>query len=372
MDKKKFDKIMDQWAAHEMEAAPDLSPNQEVYRKLEEKKKKPRFSLFSWPVRVVAVGIAAALIALVIIVEPPKEVEPLLGLKETTVADVEEKEEAADRIQFLEEEERAIEAQAGKETGKETKEKVGEVSKSDPAKLRKKVQEDMKTEAFEKKPSVAETPPVKSRMNEIAEKTKEADKEVLVQPLEVVARQRKEEEPETKDVKRALKRSPVAAVAAAAPAQVESQKIQFQLQAEGTKAIKGWDIDSLQDEILSLSSEDNYRLQLIVAEESYVYVLQTSAEDRTEQLFPNPVYSPMKNPLQAGKISHIPLSPNWFFVEKEEGEMRLYVIASDKPIHDWDDVETKIKSGWLGRLEENRTKQKDRISIQVLKFNIRQ
>ena len=92
MDKKKFDKIMDEWAAHEMEAAPDLKPRPEVYQKLEEKQKKTRIVLFSWPVRLAAAGIAAALITLVIVLQPPKEVEPFLGLRKRAVTEPEAKE----------------------------------------------------------------------------------------------------------------------------------------------------------------------------------------------------------------------------------------------------------------------------------------
>ncbi|MEE8605707.1 MAG: hypothetical protein V3S65_10040, partial [Candidatus Aminicenantaceae bacterium] len=154
MDKKKFDKVMDEWAAHEMEAAPDLKPRPEAYQKLEEKKKKPRFALFSWPVRLAAAGIAAAFIILLVVIQPPKEVEPFLGLRKGIVA---EKAQVLDEAEAEEQAEEVIEPEKAKRIEKEEEGKKEEKSV--------KIEHDVL--------------PAKTTVVEKVEKPKIADKEVL-------------------------------------------------------------------------------------------------------------------------------------------------------------------------------------------------
>jgi cytoskeletal protein RodZ len=344
MDKKKFGKIMDDWVVHEMEAAPDLEPSPKVYQRLAEKKKKTRFVLFSWPVRLAAAGIAAALIILVIVIKPPREVEPLLGLKEGAVTDVAEKKEVEDRMQVVGE----------AETEEEVKQKTQDAGKPETAKLQKKVVEEVKRERIEEKDYVGEEPSIKTRIVEKIEKAEEADKKMFAQPTVVAARPRKE----------------IAAVAPAAPEEIVPGRIEFQYQPKGSEDIKKLDIDSPQDEIISLSSEDNYRLILQLPQERYVYVIQVGAEEQPIRLFPNQEYSPSENPLQAGKATTIPLPPNWFYVEKDEGDVLLYVVTSIEPLFEWDDIDAKISAEWLEWIEKNKGKPEDRVSTRVFKFNI--
>ena len=367
MDKKKFDEIMDQWVAHELDTAPDLRPNQDVYRKLEEKGRKPKFTLSSWPMRLAAAGIAAGLIVLVIVLQPPKEVEPLLGLRKSPVADVEEKEEVADRLQALGEEESAAE----KGLTRDAEEDVRRATKAEQEKLRKEAIQQEEAEKIQEKVNEAKEPPVKPKVGDAEGKTKDVDKEGLVRPLEDAARQRIEEAPVKKDVRSKVERSPYAAVAAAAPAKAKPERIEFQYQQKGMEAIKGLDLDSRQDEILSLASEESYRLKLEIPEERYVYVFQVGAGDHPARLFPNPEYTPLKNPLLPGETAYVPLPPNWFFVAGEEGQISLYVVTSEEPLYDWDDVGTRVTPGWLNQLELDRINMQDRISLRVFKFHIR-
>jgi hypothetical protein len=349
MDKKKFDKIMDEWVAHEMEAAPDLKPSTEVYQRLEEKKKKSRFVLFSWPVRLAAAGIAAALIILVIVLQPPKEVGPFVGLRKGTVTERVEKGERSDKMQVLSE--------------AETEEQVEKVGKAERTKMHERVEEGKKEEGTEK--IEYEEPPVKIKTVEKMEKAKEEDKKAIVQPKEVAARPRMEIIPEKKEVKSEVKRSQIAA---AFPSVAE--QIVFQYQPKGSEAIERLDISAPQDEIISLSSEDNYRLILQLPQERYVYVFQVGADEQPIRLFPNKEYNPSKNPLQAGKTIIIPLPPNWFYVEKDAGEVLIYVLTSVEPLQDWDEIYAKIATGLLDQMEQDKQSPEDRVSVRVFKFNV--
>ena len=358
MDKKKFDKIMDEWAAHEMEAAPDLKPSPEVYQKLEEKKKKPRFVLFSWPVRLAAAGIAAALIILVIVLQPPKEVGPFVGLRKGAVTDIAEKEEVEDRMQVL------SEAEAEEQPKDIVKpEKVG---KAERAKIQEKVEVGQKEEGIEK--TEYEEPPAKIKTVEKMEKAKEVDKEAFVQSKEVAARPRMELKAVKKDVASEVKRSQIAAAAPAVS--VVSDRIEFQYQPKGSEAIESLDISAPQDEIIALSSEDNYRLRLQLPQERYVYVFQVGADEQPISLFPNTEYNPSQNPLQAGKTIFIPLPPNWLFVEKGRGEVLIYVVKSAEPLQDWDKMDEKNATKLLDQIEKDKRKSEDQISVRVFKFNV--
>ncbi len=366
MDKKKFDEIMDEWAVHEMEAAPDLKPSQEVYQKLEEKKKKTRFTLFSWPVRLAAAGIAAALIILVIVLQPPKEVEPLLGLRKGTVTEEAGEEEIQDRMQVL---------------GESEKEELPEkAEKAEKVKVRKRVEAGVKEEEIEQKEY--EKPPVKPKTQDAKEKAIETDKEAVVQPIEVAATSRMEVKPKKKEDKNELKKSQIAAAAPGAPAQIVPGRFEFQYQPKGSEAIEMLDIGSPQDEIISLSSEDNYRLILQHPHEGYVYVYQVGVDKQIIQLFPNTEFNPTQNPLQAGTTIIIPLPPNWFYVERDAGEVQIYLVTSAVPLQNWDEIYAEysrspkaaerkiIATGLLNQIEKDKQSLESQVSIRVFKFNV--
>jgi len=342
---------MDKWAAHEMEAAPDLKPRPEIYRKLEDKVKKSRVSFFSWPVRLAAAGIAAALITLVIVMQPPKEVEPFLGLREGTVEETGEKGERRDKMQVLGE--------------AETEKQAEKVEKAERAKIRDIIEEGVKEERVEK-PKVEE-PPSKEQIVQKIEKTKQSDKEAIVQPEEAAARPRMEIALEKKEARSEVKMSRIAAVT---PAIAVSERVEFQYQPKGSDAIERLDISVPQEEIISLSSEDNYRFILQLPQERYVHVYQVGAGKQLTRLFPNIEYNPAQNPLQAGKTIIIPLPPNWFYVEKDTGEVLIYVVTSAEPLQSWDEMFEKNAVGLLEKIEKDKLSPEDQVSIRVFKFSV--
>lgn len=265
MDEKKFEELMDKWASHEMRAAPEISPTAKVYQKLKVKQKKPRFLIFSWPVRLAAAGIAATIIILLIVLQLPEEFRPSVGLREGFV----------DRV--LLEEEAMIVAQAPKEV------EVPRAAAKDEAKV---------AERREKK------------------------------------------------------------------SQILSEKYVFQYQRHGSESFEELDIRAPEDKPLTLSSEDNYRLFLEVAQERFVTVYQMGADQSLLRLFPNPEYLPVKNPLRPGQPYILPSPPNWFYVKDAQGEVIIYLIASEEPQQEWDDLyaqyemteKKKMKEEILSRL----------------------
>lgn len=362
MDKSKFDKIMDDWVAREMEAAPDLTPSPEVYKKLE--KKKPRFALFSWPVRLAAAGIAAALIILVIVLQPPKEVGPLVGLRKGSVTESAGKVGREDKMQILGEEERD--------------ELQEDAAKPGRAKVSESAEERIKGGKAEKERH--KEPPAETKTIAKKEMAEETDKEAFVQTKEVATRARIELTPEKKKVESGAKRS---RLIAAAPAVAVSERIEFQYQPKGSEVIEGVDMSLPKDETISLSSEDNYRLRLQLPQKRYVYVYQVGAAKQIVRLFPNIEYNPSQNPLEAGKTIIIPVPPNWFYVGKDAGEVLIYVVTSAEPLQEWDDKyvgytrsenkaeRNEFAAGLLDQIEQDKRKPGDQISVKVFRFDVR-
>lgn len=349
MDKKKFEKLMDSWAAQEMEAAPDLEPSPEVYRKLEEKKERSRFSLFSWPVRLAAAGIAAALIVLVVVLQPPKDVEPLLGLRKGTAPEKTGRQVTPDKMQVLDEEkgkaeEEVSEDQAGGEERAEKQKKIGQIAKE---REKKEGAERMKKEEPSAKIKIARKIP------ETAE-TKESEEKNIVSPKEAEPRPRMEIKP---------------IAVAAAPSAAVTERIEFQYQPGGSGPLQVLDMKASMDEAVSLSSEDNYRLMLQFLQDRYVYVFQVIDGTQAVRLFPNVEFSPSQNPFRSGERIIIPTPPDWFYAEKDAGEVAIYVITSRGPLQGWG--EPQGAEELLGTIEKQKQSPGSQVSVRVFKFAIR-
>lgn len=250
MDKKKFDELMDKWASHEMNTAPEINPTAEVYQKLKDKQKKSRFMAIPWSVRWAAAGIAAAAVILFIILQPSEEIGPIIGLRGGFVG---EKGEGVEKARVLNE---------------------------------------MEAPKEEKAPTIAQAPRAAG-----------------------------------KDIAKREKKS-----------QVINERFVFQYQHPDTHAVEQLDIRDPQDKAITLSSEDNYRLVLELARERYVYVYLIGEDQSLVRLFPNTEYQPAQNPLQPGKTYIFPPPPNWYFLQEAKGEVMIYVIASDQPQPEWDDM----------------------------------
>jgi len=67
MDNNRFEKIMNKWLSHEIESAPKLHPTEEMYAKIRGKSKRTGIKIFARPVWGMTVGLAAAVIFLVVL-----------------------------------------------------------------------------------------------------------------------------------------------------------------------------------------------------------------------------------------------------------------------------------------------------------------
>jgi len=110
----------------------------------------------------------------------------------------------------------------------------------------------------------------------------------------------------------------------------------FQQQKLADKSIVGIDIQAQRDENVNVTPEDNFRLQVELNQERYVYVFQLGADQQITRLFPNAAYNVEQNPLQGGQLYNFPSLPNWLTVNEETEGGTIYVIAADQPQQNWD------------------------------------
>jgi hypothetical protein len=95
-------------------------------------------------------------------------------------------------------------------------------------------------------------------------------------------------------------------------------------------------------------------------------------------------YSPAQNPLQSGETVTIPLPPNWFYVEKDAGEVLIYVVTSAEPLLDWDELyedyarttglknKREISEKMLDLIEVEKQSPEDRVSVRMFRFKGKQ
>jgi hypothetical protein len=80
MDDKKFEDILDEWMSYEIQKAPELRPREEMYRKIEGKKRVREWFAFPRFLRWSAAGAAAAVIILMIVFYPGQD-RSTIGLR---------------------------------------------------------------------------------------------------------------------------------------------------------------------------------------------------------------------------------------------------------------------------------------------------
>jgi hypothetical protein len=110
----------------------------------------------------------------------------------------------------------------------------------------------------------------------------------------------------------------------------------FQQQNLADKSIVGVDIQAQLDKNVDVTPADNYRVQVQLNQQRYVYVFQLGSDQNLTRLFPNAVTNVEQNPLQGGPLYNFPSPPNWMAVNENTEGGTIYVIAADKPQQNWD------------------------------------
>jgi hypothetical protein len=115
-------------------------------------------------------------------------------------------------------------------------------------------------------------------------------------------------------------------------------QLMFQFQKGDSRFVEGIDMQAPQEETVALTAADNYRLLLEPASDCYVYALQLTSSDVLVKLFPNETFHSAQNPLRRGQTYHLPSEPNWFYLDGDTGEERLYLVASVEALPDLQDL----------------------------------
>jgi len=109
-------------------------------------------------------------------------------------------------------------------------------------------------------------------------------------------------------------------------------QLEFQVKGAGSSTVRSVDVLASQASRIRPVADDSYRLVLQPAADQYVYVYQQSPGGTLVALYPNQGYSPAQNPAFGGETFYLPAEPNGFYLEGEEGSVRLYVVAAKEPI----------------------------------------
>ena len=276
MEKKLFEKIMDEWSSHEKKSSPKLLPKEEMYRRVKGKQKRSRkwfFGPLGWT--VAATAAAAVLLFVIFLPDVSKQTalpeEPAATLKEGETAD--------------------------------------------------------------------EAAPRRTRMAA-----------AKVEMMEEIKGER------------------------------AFNQLYFQQQNLEDKSIVGVDIQTQRDQKVNVTPSDNYRLQVQLNAERYVYVFQFDSDQQLTQLFPNAAYNIEQNPLQEGPLYNFPAPPQWLSVNEDSEGGTIYVIAADLPQKDWEllygryinlrrgNEQQEFVKQFLDQLESMTKMQKPGIEVQKFVF----
>jgi len=110
----------------------------------------------------------------------------------------------------------------------------------------------------------------------------------------------------------------------------------FHYQKQGSRTAQAINIQAPQQERITLTSDDNYSLFLQPAGDFYIYIYQLDSYGKLVKIFPNDVYSSVQNPIRQGQTYRFPSEPNWFYLIKNKGEERIYIVASAQQKQDWE------------------------------------
>ena len=95
-----------------------------------------------------------------------------------------------------------------------------------------------------------------------------------------------------------------------------------------------------------IPSGGEYRFEVALSADAYLYLFQQDSQGNLEMLFPNPKYNHIANPLRAGKSYNLPsreikpedeLNKNgvlWFYLDNTPGEEEILLVASLRPAKD--------------------------------------
>jgi hypothetical protein len=103
----------------------------------------------------------------------------------------------------------------------------------------------------------------------------------------------------------------------------------FQVREAGSSEVRSVDVLAPQRPQIALAAEDSYRLLIEPKATRHIYVYQQSPSGAVALLHPNEAYSSALNPVRAGETIYLPAEPNGFYLDQEEGTIRLVVVAAE-------------------------------------------
>jgi serine/threonine protein kinase len=93
------------------------------------------------------------------------------------------------------------------------------------------------------------------------------------------------------------------------------------------------------DDDLTLTQSDNYRFALVTTRPCFLYAFQIDDRPSVSQVFPNPDFSPLNNPVSEGKVHWLPdagsdPSGSWFHLDDFKGNERIVFVGLTRPLRE--------------------------------------
>lgn len=208
------------------------------------------------------------------------------------------------------------------------------------------------------------TMPIRSSPVETEKATEVEEKAQLEKPVIVAKVTRSQEVIKPKETmlpaqvgqEVAVKKEP-APPAVAAPLSLSMNIIGQRKEADGTYT------EVLVSEGSIIRSHDNFQVHLETNRSSYIYILLYDSQGRASQLFPD---SKINQPgfAEPGKKYVIPDKDLWFWLDENTGTETVYVLASEKPMEDIQELLKKMEKANEG--EQKRLSQEIQQRIAVM------
>jgi hypothetical protein len=93
--------------------------------------------------------------------------------------------------------------------------------------------------------------------------------------------------------------------------------------------------------------------EIEVSKHAYVYIFQATPSGEVNVLFPDPRIG-TQNPLAGGRNARIPGAKAFKVNDKDVGIENVYIVASTEPVDNLDSALTKVKSGQVNTLAQDR------------------
>jgi outer membrane protein OmpA-like peptidoglycan-associated protein len=100
----------------------------------------------------------------------------------------------------------------------------------------------------------------------------------------------------------------------------------------------------------TLTAQDQYSVEFKTTADLNVYIYQVDSAGQMTQLFPNPKYSAVVNPVSAQVYQRLPEPGHWFYLDDNTGQEQVILLAAEDSIDDPRAICARVVTGQFGNV----------------------